>query len=205
MRDSFRTIVRTAVLAALMAASFAVFGACDYAPEPNGAYQASSDADCLPAVSLVDQNGNRVSLASFKGKPVLIDFVYTSCPGPCSVLTSKLVSVAQDLGPRLGKQVQMISITLDPERDSPKVLKEYAWRLGANRPGWLFLTGTPQEIDQVLAPFKVRRMKEADGSVTHMETLFLLGPDGRQRRIYNGVEVKPAVMSAEAEQLAPRG
>jgi len=205
MRDSFRTIVRTAVLAALMAASFAVFGACDYAPEPNGAYQASSDADCLPAVSLVDQNGNRVSLASFKGKPVLIDFVYTSCPGPCSVLTSKLVSVAQDLGPRLGKQVQMISITLDPERDSPKVLKEYAWRLGANRPGWLFLTGTPQEIDQVLAPYKVRRMKEADGSVTHMETLFLLGPDGRQRRIYNGVEVKPAVMSAEAEELAPRG
>jgi protein SCO1 len=201
MRDSFRTIV----LAALMAASCAVFGACDYAPEPNGAYQASSDADCLPAVSLLDQNGNRVSLASFKGKPVLIDFVYTSCPGPCSVLTSKLVSVAQDLGPRLGKQVQMISITLDPERDSPKVLKEYAWRLGANRPGWLFLTGTPQEIDQVLAPYKVRRMKEADGSVTHMETLFLLGPDGRQRRIYNGVEVKPAVMSAEAEDLAPRG
>jgi len=188
-----------------MAASCAIFGACDYAPEPNGAYQASSDADCLPAVSLLDQNGNRVSLASFKGKPVLIDFVYTSCPGPCSVLTSKLVSVAQDLGPRLGKQVQMISITLDPERDSPKVLKEYAWRLGANRHGWLFLTGTPQEIDQVLAPYKVRRMKEADGSVTHMETLFLLGPDGRQRRIYNGVEVKPAVMSAEAEDLAPRG
>ncbi len=201
MRDSFRTIV----LAALMAGSCAVFGACDYAPEPNGAYQASSDADCLPAVSLLDQNGNRVSLASFKGKPVLIDFVYTSCPGPCSVLTSKLVSVAQDLGPRLGKQVQMISITLDPERDSPKVLKEYAWRLGADRPGWKFLTGTPQEIDQVLAPYKVRRMKEADGSVTHMETLFLLGPDGRQRRIYNGVEVKPAVMSAEAENLAPRG
>ena len=121
------------------------------------------------------------------------------------MLTSKLVSVAQDLGPRLGKQVQMISITLDPERDSPKVLKEYAWRLGANRPGWLFLTGTPQEIDQVLAPYKIRRMKEADGSVSHMETLFLLGPDGRQRCIYNGVEVKPAVMSAEAEHLAPRG
>jgi protein SCO1/2 len=194
-----------AAAAVLIAASLALLAGCDYAPAPNGAYDASSSADCLPAVSLLDQNGNRVSLASLKGKSVLIDFVYTSCPGPCSVLTSKLVSVAQDLGPRLGKQVQMLSITLDPERDSPKVLKEYAWRLGAERPGWLFLTGTPQEIDQALAPYKVRRMKEADGSVTHMETLFLLGPDGRQRRIYNGVEVKPAVMSAEAEQLAPRG
>jgi len=200
MQDSARKIgcITAALLAVLLAA-------CNYAPEPNGAYQASSDADCLPAVSLLDQNGKGVSLASFKGKPVLIDFVYTSCPGPCSVLTSKLVAVAQDLGPRLGKQVQMISITVDPEHDSPKVLKEYAWRLGADRPGWLFLTGTPSQIEQVLAPYKIRRMREADGTVTHMETLFLLGPDGHQRRIYNGVEVKPAVMSAEAQQLASRG
>jgi protein SCO1/2 len=191
--------------AAVIAVLIGAVAACNYAPEPNGAYDASSQADCLPAAALLDQNGNHVSPASLKGKPVLIDFVYTSCPGPCSVLTSKLVGVAKDLGPRLGSQVRMISITLDPEHDTPKVLKDYAQKLGADRAGWLFLTGTPQEIEHVLAPYKIRRMREADGSVTHMETLFLLGPDGRQRRIYNGVEVKPGVMSAEAEQLAPRG
>ncbi len=204
MRSAFRNIA--GILAAgVLAASIAFVGACNYAPEPNGAYDAANSADCLPAISLIDQNGNRVSLASFRGTPVLVDFIYTSCPGPCSMLTSKLVGVAKDLGPKLGSQVRMISITIDPEHDTPKKLKEYAQRLDAERAGWLFLTGTPQAVDQVLAAYKLNRMREADGTVTHMETMFLLGPDGRQRRIYNGVEVKPAVMSAEAESLATRG
>jgi protein SCO1 len=200
----FKNIAR-ALTAAMLVASLAFVSACDYAPAPNGAYDAAYTGDCLPAVSLIDQNGNRVSLASLKGKPVLIDFIYTSCPGPCSVLTSKLVGVAKDLGPQLGSQVRMVSITLDPEHDTPQKLKDYADRLGARRSGWLFLTGTPQQIDQVLAAYKLRRLREADGSVSHMETLFLLGSDGRQRRIYNGVEVKAGLMSAEAEQLAARG
>jgi protein SCO1/2 len=204
MRDNFHGILR-GLAAGMLAVAIACAAACDYAPAPNGAYDASSKADCLPNVSLLDQNGKRVSLASFRGKPVLVDFIYTSCPGPCSVLTSKLVGVAQDLGAKLGRQVQMISITVDPEHDTPKALKEYAWRLGADRAGWLFLTGTPAEIDQVLAPYRIRRMREADGSVAHVETLYLLGPDGRQRRIYNGVEVAHGVMSAEAEHLAARG
>ncbi len=191
--------------AALFGLFIGLFAACNYAPAPNGAYDAASTDDCLPAVSLIDQNGNRVSLASLKGEPVLVDFIYTSCPGPCSTLTSKLVTVANSLGTRLGPRVRMVSISLDPENDTPQKLKEYAERLGADHAGWLFLTGTPRQVDHVLARFKLRRMREADGSVTHMETLFLLGPDGRQRRIYNGVEVKPAVMSAEAEQLAARG
>jgi protein SCO1 len=203
MRRSTYRVVR-GMAAMVIAVFIGSLGACDYAPAPNGAYDAASNADGLPAVSLVDQNGNQVSLASFKGKAVLIDFVYTSCPGPCSVLTSKLVSVAQDLGPRLGPQVEMISLSLDPEHDTPKALKDYAQRLGAERPGWLFLTGKPEDVDRVLAAYNLRRLREADGSVSHMETLFLLGPDGRQRRIYNGVEVKPAVMSAEAGQLASR-
>jgi protein SCO1/2 len=204
MRRSTYRIVR-GVTAIILAAFIGGLGACDYAPAPNGAYNASSNSDGLPAVSLLDQNGNQVSLASLKGKPVLIDFVYTSCPGPCSVLTSKLVSVAQDLGPRLGRQVEMVSLSVDPEHDTPKALKDYAQRLGADRSGWLFLTGKPGDVERVLAAYNLRRLREADGSVTHMETLFLLGPDGRQRRIYNGVEVKAAVMSAEAGQLAAPG
>ncbi len=189
----------------MLAASIAFVAACNYAPAPNGAYDAANPGDCLPAISLIDQNGNHISLASLKGKPVLVDFIYTSCPGPCSVLTSKLVGVAKDLGPKLGSQVRMVSISLDPENDTPRKLKDYADRLGAERSGWLFLTGTPLQVDQVLAAYKLRRLREADGSVSHMETMFLLGPDGRQRRIYNGVEVKPGLLSAEAEDLAARG
>jgi protein SCO1 len=204
MRNRFQRLARV-MAAAVLAVCAGVLFACNYSPAPNGAYDASSTEDGLPAVSLIDQNGNNVSLASLRGKPVLIDFIYTSCPGPCSTLTSKLVGVAKDLGPRLGPQVRMVSVSIDPEHDTPKIMKDYAARLGADRSGWLFLTGTPQQVKQVLAAYKLDRIREPDGSVTHMETLFLLGPNGRQRRIYNGVEVEPAVMSADAEQLAPRG
>ena len=204
MRTVFCNIAR-ALAVAVVSVTLVGLCACNYAPAPNGAYDAASTADCLPAIPLVDQNGNHVSLASLRGKPVLVDFIYTSCPGPCSTLTSKLVGVAKDLGPRLGSQVHMISISIDPEHDTPKILKGYAQRLDADRSGWLFLTGTPQAIDQVMTAYKLRRVRESDGSVTHVETLFLLGPDGRQRRIYNGVEVQSAVMSAEAENLASRG
>jgi len=203
MQSSTYGVVR-GIAAMVLAVFVSGLGACNYAPAPNGAYDASSDTNGLPAVSLTDQNGKQVSLASFKGKPVLIDFIYTSCPGPCSVLTSKLVSVAQDLGSRLGPQVEMLSLSIDPEHDTPKALKDYAQRLGADRSGWLFLTGKPAVVERVLAAYNLRRMRAEDGSVTHMETLFLLGPDGRQRRIYNGVEVQPGVMSAEAGQLASR-
>jgi protein SCO1/2 len=202
MQIAFSAVSRSC--AAVIAALVFVLSACN-PPAPQGAYDAANKDDCLPAVSLIDQNGNQVSLASLKGKPVLVDFIYTSCPGPCLTLTSKLVAVAEKLGPLLGQKVEMISITLDPEHDSPQALKAFARRQDADRAGWRFLTGTPQQIESVLAAYKVRRVREADGGVTHMETLFLLGPDGHQRRIYNGVEVKPGVMSAEAEQLAARG
>jgi cytochrome oxidase Cu insertion factor (SCO1/SenC/PrrC family) len=204
MSSVFCNIAR-ALAAASLLVTLAGFCACNYAPAPNGAYDAAGSADCLPAISLIDQNGNHVSLASLRGKPVLVDFIYTSCPGPCSTLTSKLVGVAKDLGPRLGSQIRMVSISIDPEHDTPRTMKDYAERLDADRSGWLFLTGTPQEVDQVLATFKLSRVREADGSVTHMETMFLLGPDGRQRRMYNGAEVQSALMSAEAEDLASRG
>jgi protein SCO1/2 len=205
MRTAFANIIAVGLASAILTVSLAFVPACNYTPAPNGAYDAANPDDCLPAVPLVDQNGTHVSLAALKGKPVLVDFIYTSCPGPCSVLTSKLVGVAKDLGPKLGAQVRMVSISLDPENDTPKKLKDYADRLGAQTSGWLFLTGTPQQVDQVLATYKLRRLREADGSVSHMETMFLLGPDGRQRRIYNGVEVQAGLLSAEAEQLAARG
>lgn len=167
-----------------------------------GAYDAHGRSDCLPAITLTDQNGTKVSLASLKGKPVLVDFVYTSCSGPCPMLTAKFAATARRLGSELGRQVTMVTITLDPEHDTPQALKEYARQQGADRPGWLFLTGTPGQIEQVLAAFNLRRERESDGSVTHELVTFLLGPDGRERRQYDGLRVKSDTLAAEATALA---
>ena len=143
-----------------------------------GGFAMTDSADCLPDVTLVDQNGRKVSLASLKGKPVLFDFIYTSCPGPCLLLTARMKKIADRLGSKLGTEVRIVSITVDPEHDRPKQLLAYASAQGANVNGWLFLTGTPKQIDDVMARFKLIRQREADGTVDHVLEFFLVDANG---------------------------
>ncbi|HVA84495.1 MAG TPA: SCO family protein [Candidatus Binataceae bacterium] len=184
------------------------FAAC--APHPidvaePGSYAAANSSDCLPAITLVDQHGHDVTLASLKGRPVLIDFIYTTCPGPCPLMTARMAVVAKLLGPKLGRQVTLVSITIDPEHDQPAELEKYARARGADEPGWLFLTGTPAQIDRVLALYHLRRMRNPDGTVNHAAASFLLGPDGHQVRQYQPLEVKASAVVADIERALGRG
>ena len=169
--------------------------------EARGDYPAANSNDCLPNVNLIDQNGAAVSLASLKGKPVLIDFIYASCASTCPMLTMKMTAIAHALGPALGADVKIVSITLDPEHDNPAELAKYAKRHDADHKGWLFLTGTPEQIDEVLAQFKIRRTRESDGTITHSIEAFLLGPDGHQVRQYNALDVSPDAIVADVERV----
>jgi protein SCO1/2 len=168
--------------------------------EARGDYPAANGNNCLPEVSLIDQHGAEVSLASLKGKPVLIDFIYTSCASTCPMLTAKMAAIARKLGPALGADVRIVSVSLDPEHDSPAELAKYAQSHGASEAGWIFLTGPPAKIDQVLALFKLRRTRESDGSITHSISAFLLGPDGRQIRQYNALDVSPDAVAADVDR-----
>ncbi len=80
-----------------------------------------------------------------KGKIVVINFIYTSCPDTCSLSTARMALVQKWLGERVGRDVFIYSISLDPENDSPEVLKAYAEAFNIG-PGWLFLTGKPEDL-----------------------------------------------------------
>lgn len=81
-----------------------------------------------------------------KGKHVVLNFMYASCPDSCPLQTANLALVQKALGPRVGQDIFMYSITLDPTHDTPEVLKSYAERFGVG-PGWLFLTGQPDDTE----------------------------------------------------------
>ncbi len=168
--------------------------------EARGDYPAANGNNCLPDVSLIDQHGGAVSLASLRGKPVLIDFIYTSCASTCPLLTAKMAAIAHQLGPALGADVTIVSISLDPEHDTPAELEKYAKSYDADGPGWIFLTGPPAKIDQVLALFKLRRTRESDGSIMHSVEAFLLGPDGHQVRQYSALDVSPDAVVADVDR-----
>lgn len=205
---SMRSAIVTLTIAVGLATTLTIgFAGCSPRPaevtEP-GSYAAANSSDCLPALTLVDQHGRDVTLASLKGRPVLIDFIYTTCPGPCPLMTSRMAAVAKLLGPDLGKQVTFVSISIDPEHDRPAELEKYAHARGADEAGWLFLTGTPAQIDRVLALYHLKRMRNPDGTVNHAAASFLLGPDGRQVRQYQPLEVKPSAVVADIDRVLGR-
>jgi protein SCO1/2 len=107
-------------------------------------------ADRFPNVTFTTQDGRAVRFYDdlIKGKTVAIDLIYTTCQYACPLETAKLAQVQRLLGDRMGRDIFFYSITIDPEHDTPAVLKEYADRYQAG-PGWLFLTGRKEDIELV--------------------------------------------------------
>jgi protein SCO1/2 len=179
--------------------------ACQKSDDDTGSFPAANKSDCMPNLTLLDQNAHSFNLDSLKGKYVLINFIYTTCTGTCPMLTSKMASVEKKLAPELGKNVRLVSITLDPEHDSPAALHKYADEHSANGDEWIFLTGEPVQIDSYLAIFNIKRTRDTDGSIDHVTTSFLLGPDGRQIRQYDGISVTPATMADDVNRAISHG
>ncbi len=187
----------------ILAISLALLSACNSRPTPPSA--AISSADCLPNLKLTDQNARTVDLASLKGKPVLFDFIYTSCPGPCEIMTQRMARVADDLGSSFGAEVRFVSVTIDPEHDGPLKLLNYAREQGANRPGWLFLTGTPAQVTALMSAFKLQRVRDSDGSIDHVLAFFLVRGDGALQSQYSPNHTRPELIAEDIAHFIHHG
>src|SRR3569833_736570 len=112
------------------------------------AHGARPRTDHFPNVTLTTQDGKTVRNYDdlFKGKIVAINFIYSHCEFSCPLETARLAQVKSLLGARVGKDIFLYSITIDPDHDTPAVLKEYANKFHAGA-GWTFLTGKKQDID----------------------------------------------------------
>ena len=99
--------------------------------------------------------------------------------------------VQDQLGPNFGTKIVFVSITVDPERDTPQVLKEYAQAFGANLAGWAFLTGSPDAIRDVARRYGVFASKTANGDVDHTFLTSIVDPRGMLRVQYAGVRFDP--------------
>ena len=121
--------------------------------------------------TLLDQDGREVRFYSdlIHGKIVVMDFIYTRCVGPCPILSSTFAKLQERLGGRLGKDVFLLSFSVDPDYDTPERLKEYAGRFRA-RPGWTFLTGSRANVEAVL-----RKLGQWVESPEQHQTVFILG------------------------------
>ncbi len=116
----------------------------------------------VPDVTLVNQDGARVSLRSLlsANEPILVDFAYTTCTTICPLLSANFANFQKTIIRESGK-AKLFTISIDPEFDSPPKMKAYLARYGA-KPGWDFLSGSREDIDRVLKAFKVYSRNKMD-------------------------------------------
>jgi protein SCO1 len=160
-------------------------------PEPAAQEQALPKIGPAPEFALISQDGAPVKLADYRGKVVAVTFIFTLCADTCPVLTPMMSFVQDQLGADFGERIHFVSITVDPERDTPEVLKEYAQAFGANLSGWSFLTGTPDAIRDVTRRYGVFAAKTANGSIDHTFLTSIIDQRGILRVQYLGVRFDP--------------
>lgn len=140
-----------------------------------------------PEVKLTDADGKPFDLARLKGKCVLVSFVYTTCNGSCPLTSSTMAQCREALEKQKlwGRDIEFVSITLDPSHDTADVLKTYAGIYDADPASWHFLTGSTEDIDRVIKKWGMWAKRDAKGVLDHPSRIFLVDPRGRQREIYN--------------------
>jgi protein SCO1/2 len=159
--------------------------------------------DPAPPFRLVDQDGNPLALADLRGKAVLLDFVYTACPGPCPILTGLHVEVQRALDPALRDRVRLVSVSLDPRNDTPAKLREYARQRGADTANWSFLTGAAEDVDAVLRAYGVGSARQPDGTIAHLVVTFLIDGEGQIVQRFIGLDGHdPEQVRADLERVA---
>ncbi len=141
-----------------------------------------------PDFALTDQTGKPVKSADLKGKVLLVGFVFTTCSGSCPATTHRMGLVQRELkekGLLKDNGARLVSITLDPKRDTPEVLRGYMRLYDVDAASWTFLTGPPAQVNKVVADWGMWAREAPNGQLDHPSRVYLVDRRGNVREIYN--------------------
>ena len=138
----------------------------------------------IPAFDLVDQNSKQFTLENLEGNVWLADFIFTTCSGPCPIMTERMGMVQHDLLDI--DKLKFVSFTVNPDYDTPEVLKKYAQRFNVDDSSWSFVTGKYEQIQELIVEgFKMGDVEEI---VFHSTRFALVDHEGNLRGYYSGTE-----------------
>lgn len=177
-----------------------------HVPEPKQAPVTSAkvngrlkEGDEMPRFSLTNQSGERISLETFRGEPLVLTFVFTRCPVPnfCPRMSNNFEELQSAIKTGSGTlaRTHLLSITLDPGYDTPAVLSDYAGFHHADSKIWTFATGNEGEIDALTSAFSVYRQTEG-GTISHGLATALISADGKIEKIWRGNAWSPAEVTS---------
>ena len=152
--------------------------------QPDGVEEQLPIIGKIPAFDLVDQNSKQFTLENVQGNVWLADFIFTTCSGPCPIMTERMSMVQHDLL-EIDK-LKFVSFTVNPDYDTPEVLKKYAQRFNVDDSSWSFVTGKYDQIQELIADgFK---MGDTEEIVFHSTRFALVDHEGNLRGYYSGTE-----------------
>jgi protein SCO1/2 len=172
----------------------------------------AKEGDEIPNFKLRNQNDREIQIHNYRGKALLLTFIYTRCPVPeyCTLMSNNFVQVDRELGqdPELYSKTHLLSISIDPAYDTPQVLRSYGSAHTERYQNetfahWEFATGTKEQVKEIAEYFGLQYFPEK-GEIIHGLRTVIVGPDGKVAKVYSGNEWKPADVVAEIKK-AVRG
>jgi protein SCO1/2 len=163
-------------------------------PQGTAVSERLREGDAMSGFQLTDEAGERINLDTFRGRPWILTFIFTRCPMPnfCPRMAKNFAELQAAIqnGSGAVAQTRLLSITIDPQYDTPAVLKEYAHHEGADPKIWMFGTGDLATIEALARSFAVYTEREG-GSITHSLTTALIDGNGKIAKLWRGDGWKP--------------
>jgi protein SCO1/2 len=169
----------------------------------------AKEGDEVPDFGLVNQDGKDIRIHNYRGKALLLTFIYTRCPLPeyCTLMSNNFAMIDRELQQQRGtyEKTHLLSISIDPDYDTPKVLRSYGAAHTERYSDetfshWEFATGTKDQVKGIAQYFGLRYFEEND-QITHGLRTVIIGPDGKVFKVYRGNDWKPEEVMKELQAL----
>ena len=207
-RSPYRLIIRLGAFIILLATAYRFFGSGAFVDHPSVLRKIAN----VPPFMLTERSGKSVTNSDLAGKVWVADFVYTTCPGPCPLVTAGMGEIQKETAG--DPNLRLVSFTVDPQTDTPPVLAAYADKFGADPKRWLFLTGPEKPLYELIQNGFYQAVEDNRGqplqpgqfTVTHSTRLVLVDAEGIMRGFYDGLsqdsrdELLHAIKALEKEE-----
>lgn len=153
-------------------------------------------------LTLTNQDGDAIRFGDFRGQTLVLTFIYTRCPLPdyCPLMSKRFATLQPKLQAQFGNTVHLLSVSFDPEYDTPQVLREYAQKYTDELDTWTFATGDSTEIARITDRFGVFT-KQDGGQITHNLRTVVIDPNGLVRRLFHGNKWMPEQVMTAVRQI----
>jgi protein SCO1/2 len=174
-------------------------GAVVWAAALGGLFAGSLNA--APSDRLLNQRGEPFAMEQLRGNSVVLNFIFTHCPGICPLQTQALRRVHGALAEHVRERVHFVSVSVDPERDTPQALRAFAAKHGVDQEHWTFVTGSARELSTLSESYSAQVLPAGAGPLDHRTEVRLIDAEGRLMQTYTGTPLDEPRLGREIETV----